>query len=236
MPAWFLQLAGDSSDLNRLADAFRDGDLVVAAADGQWRMRYAPYDQIIEPISAEAEYGRLLGHVNALALVEWGDDYDPVTSGGFGEAKLDGSTHWYLSSTVTARARVSGTLLVTGPDGEPVPPPPSPLPGMMSVAIADADVDDALHFLQRNDPTWGELYKVLEIVEGRAGRIDGNGWASDNERSRFRRSANHQDVAGRDARHARLNTEPPPNPMSLPEARTFIRGVVRQWLASRPES
>lgn len=75
------------------------------------------------------------------------------------------------------------------------------------------------------------LYRVLEIIEGRAD-IVGSGWASANEVDRFRRTANHPRAAGPNARHARSNVEPPPRPMTPEEGVELIRRILLGWLGS----
>jgi hypothetical protein len=233
VPAWFVELVGHSFDLERLAKAFREGDLTVVEREGQWRLRYVPFEEIEESASAAAEYDRLVARVNALALVEWGEDYEPVRTGALNEVQSDGEIRRIVHGTAHGRGRTMATVVIQGADGEPLPPPPSPLPGRLSLAAMDPNVDEALHYLQRGDPTWGELYKVFEIVEDAAGAINDRGWSSRAQRTRFTQSTNHSRVTGREGRHARSKTEPPANPMTLPEARAFIRGVVRSWLVDR---
>jgi hypothetical protein len=99
--------------------------------------------------------------------------------------------------------------------------------------MTEADVDDALYFLQRPDPSWGELYKAFEVVQGDVGKIEGHGWASEREITRFTRTANHQAAAGREARHARMAQIPPRDPMTLEEGRVLIRRIVSSWIGAK---
>jgi hypothetical protein len=234
MAPWFVRLVGHTFDLERLAQVFPAGNLAVGCEEGEFRLRYEPFERITDPAAARAEYTRLVGQINALAFIEWGDDYAPVNVGGLGEVVPGGSVRRYGSAQSTTRTGGSATGQVIGADGEIVSPRPSSLTVRVALARADADVADALYFLQRRDPTWGELYKALEIIEADGdGEITARGWASNNERTRFTRSANHQATAGHDARHARLRTEPPPNPLTLAEARLFMRRILQAWLAGR---
>lgn len=54
--------------------------------------------------------------------------------------------------------------------------------------------------------------------------------ASDKQLTRFERSINHPHVFGEQARHIVPKVEPPPKPMSLEEARDFIRGLADRWM------
>ncbi|MFT3758851.1 hypothetical protein [Thauera sp.] len=60
--------------------------------------------------------------------------------------------------------------------------------------------------------------------------------ASNNEWKRFYRSINHPDVFGENARHIVSKDDPPPNPMTLSEARNFIHRVTEKWLAAKTAS
>lgn len=81
---------------------------------------------------------------------------------------------------------------------------------------------------------WPRLYRVLEETERHLGMlVDDAGMYSDNERERFRRSADRPDSAGLDARHASGGPfSPHPNPMSLPEAVTFVGQILLRILQS----
>ena len=51
--------------------------------------------------------------------------------------------------------------------------------------------------------------------------------------TRFYRSINHPDVFGAQARHIVSNVEPPSRPMSLGEAREFIRALATRWMDTK---
>jgi hypothetical protein len=57
--------------------------------------------------------------------------------------------------------------------------------------------------------------------------------APTNQWKRFYRSINHPTVFGEKARHIVSKVEPPPDPMTLDEARSFIRIVASRWLKSK---
>ena len=56
---------------------------------------------------------------------------------------------------------------------------------------------------------------------------------SSNQLTRFYRSINHPDVFGEHARHIVSKKEPPPKPMSLDEARDFIRDLATGYLEKK---
>jgi hypothetical protein len=98
-------------------------------------------------------------------------------------------------------------------------------------AEADPDAQEVVDIWGSKPHDWVNLYKVFEIVQQRVD-IKENGWASDNEITRFARTANHPEAAGEGARHGRSNKEPPPKPMSLAEADALVERIVIAWLWS----
>jgi hypothetical protein len=117
---------------------------------------------------------------------------------------------------------------------------PSVAPVGFNLTETDPDVTDVLTLLDRprRGARWVELFKVLEIIKS-----DGNILAvrtaagvSENEIQRFTHTANHQRASGLDARHARMNAEPPPKPMTLPEADAMICSLAREWIRQRVEA
>ena len=80
---------------------------------------------------------------------------------------------------------------------------------------------------------WVNLYRIFELIRDDVGgesEIKALGWASGNKIDLFRGAANHPGVSGDDARHGVLASPPPSRSMDLPQARTFIKGLVHAWL------
>jgi hypothetical protein len=99
----------------------------------------------------------------------------------------------------------------------------------------DKDLQEALFYLGAEGNTWANLYKVTEIIEDRAGgqkEVFGNGWCPRAQWEQFRRTANHQEAIGRFSRHARSRAIPPPDPMTIEEAKVFTAGLTSRWIDS----
>ena len=90
----------------------------------------------------------------------------------------------------------------------------------------------AVHFLNA-DLSWFNLWKSYENVRDGNGGEKGlvvNGWTTDSEVERFRRTANTRSAVGDAARHAKLGVPPPPNPIALEEADDYVRGLLLRWV------
>jgi len=85
----------------------------------------------------------------------------------------------------------------------------------------------------RGGNPWANLYRSFEIVADRfggdAGICDNLKCCSKTNIKRFTRTLNHQEAIGKFSRHARLNTLPPPEPMSFKEAVEFVLNLLRAW-------
>ena len=89
--------------------------------------------------------------------------------------------------------------------------------------------------MSTDNVNWYDFYKVLEHVEADVGGekgITSAGWASASQLGRFTGTANSGTILGDAARHAVTGKPPLKNPMTLPEADSFIRGITRQWIES----
>lgn len=139
------------------------------------------------------------------------------------------NTQFIVVPTIVVHAEVyPPTVLVNGV------PPVVPTLGA-EAAITSPAVALALTLFAR-EPTWVELYKVMEVVGDDVGglhALDRSGFIDAKERSRFSQTANSMHASGHDARHAAARIKPPDVPMSLGEATALIRGIVGRWMLSK---
>lgn len=103
---------------------------------------------------------------------------------------------------------------------------------------SDADFREAAMYCGqalgfRGGNPWANLYRSFEIVADRfggdAGISEGLKCCSKTKISRFTRTLNHQEAIGKFSRHARLNTVPPPEPMSFEESVEFVLALLKAW-------
>ena len=92
--------------------------------------------------------------------------------------------------------------------------------------------------LLRNELTTQSMWHIFELIEDDMGGAMKD-LVSHNRQTRFERSINHPLAFGQQARHVISKVEPPPKPMSLDEARSFVEDLAARWLeikASLPPS
>jgi hypothetical protein len=102
----------------------------------------------------------------------------------------------------------------------------------MRIAARDEAVARALRILA--EPTsWHNLYRIFEVIRDNCRGekwIRSHGWATKTAMDRFRHTANSPTAIGREARHGSERSTPPPNPVSIREARLLVETIVGGWL------
>jgi hypothetical protein len=98
---------------------------------------------------------------------------------------------------------------------------------------SNPNVAAALHFFMKCD--WVSLYKAWEMARDAAGGnhdLVNKGWAERRKQNRFTGTAQSREELGDEARHASEQYKPPKDPMSLNEARSFVRSILQAWTNS----
>lgn len=109
----------------------------------------------------------------------------------------------------------------------------SPMPADIADSLSHAAVSRALAFFGNSTPSWTEMYAVYEIIqEDIGGNVEKRGWSTKTNRELFERTAQHPKTAGLEARHGEWPHPPPEDPMSLQDARTWMRKVLAKWIRS----
>lgn len=78
---------------------------------------------------------------------------------------------------------------------------------------------------------WSAAYSALEVIESDAG-VEATAWRSENERRRFKGTANSYEAAGDRSRHGK-EYDAPKKAMSTSDGSWFVRGVAARWLGWR---
>jgi len=232
MTEWLVRLKGHEFDLGELSDHFASAKCNVKKDDdGYYYLRSSDFDQMTEPDAVRGRALRLIELMNGAAKLHAGEGYRPVEFDGLSRIDEHGRRHHhvFLSAVVEGRSRMTATPSVGGTAN--APRPPSGAEHLVDLADQHQEVADALRFYERGD--WVNLYKAWEVVCDAAGnthQVVRNGWAAEPDRSRFTGTTQSREELGDEARHASEKFKAPKNPMSLEEARAFVRSVIRAWV------
>jgi len=112
------------------------------------------------------------------------------------------------------------------------------LHGRLPVVLKDELVKKAIRLLGSQEPTWGTLRKVYDIVKGDVGgweKIAGAGWATTEETKRFMSYASNPKASGDEAVHGYPDRDPEGPLMSVEEGGVLIRRLVVKWIDWKSE-
>jgi hypothetical protein len=239
---WFVQLQGHPFDLGHLALHLLGPDLTVCRDErGSDHLLYSSSftdDLSSEQIAERAnQFAVLLS--GALTVIRTGSE--PVRVGAVYRTNDAGGRDVFvrLNESISVRAEV-GAVVVSATDSEGVPvavtQPPSRTQQLIQLAAADPAIAKVLRLVVGYDAKlWVGLYRIYEVIEADVGgqsALVATAWGSESDLRRFKHSANSVAAAGDAARHGREVTQPPRNPMTLPEGEAYVSyAVLRSQLA-----
>jgi hypothetical protein len=229
MARWKIELLGDAPDTALLVALFTGPELRVVKDEDCFLLEAHELEDIQHHSDVLRVARDVVTRVNGAARLEHGS-YRNVQVGPVHERRADGTratTVFVEPATIDVRASVFRPTIVGRVGTESVA---TPARHFVEIAARDQDAHEALDLWADPQHNWMNLYKVFEIIRSRGGTSLGG--VKSKDLSRFRHTANHEKAGGRDARHARLGTDPPKDPMSLPEADQLVRRLLEAWLQS----
>jgi hypothetical protein len=204
--------------------------------EGQYILESSRFDSLASPEEVTAEANRILKILTGATRLSL-DGRTPIKIGSIDQLGEDGkrivfekiSLHAYMRATVNCEIpHDDGTIEVANPADN--------VSQLLKVALQDEAVETALRQFGVGEHNWVSLYRILEVIEGDVGglkEIRDRGWVSMKSIKRFKSTANSCKAVGDEARHGIENTQPPKDPMSLSEARSFISQILHNWLREK---
>ena len=236
---WAVEITGHEFDCLELVRLLAEQDpSVVVGQEGSYYLVGSILERGADPSEVQRFAGEIVELINGLAPTIW-PDFEPVAVGSHVLDAASGRRSVAVAvGHSTARCRAHFVATVVGPDGQEKPDPGrGALGNLLEIGCIDPLVQRAVAFLSRRNCTWFDLYSVLEVLEEDLGQPASKaGICSRNQRSRFTRTANSYSILGVHARHGRTQALPPPNPMTFREARIFVLGLMKAWLAAKTAS
>jgi len=226
---WNAIVEGPDSMLTALALHFRGRTRLERGPDG-WELT----DERFEALASAAEVGakarELVSQLSALGRLRLSSRHGLAYGGlvevgpaGHRTRRISGVAHVEVDGPIT-----SGTGTVGGPSAPP--PPPESWERYLDLASDDERVHAALAFLDL-PPTWHHLSAALDAVKSKQRRPAGRRRVKrTDEEELFHWTANNYAAVGTQARHGDPLRQAPDDPMTLPEARAFVRRRVMAWL------
>lgn len=227
MARWLIELDGQLFDLEELPKWFPSGD-VFAVREREHVYLTGPAFETLRDASEVLKFAQqALDELSAVIRLLVPNYENPSIPTNIIREEDDGfrrKHHVLKAETGRIRTKGAATLSADGTFGT------TRAQTLLNASRCSTHLARALALWNR-DATWPQLYVALEEVEKELGaKCDAAGLCSAGERSRFTRTANSAEGAGRDARHASGTFSPPQNPMTLRHARDFIGTILEAAL------
>jgi hypothetical protein len=228
-----MSLEGDPMDLQLLSRSFPRGAVRVEKRK-EHCVLILENDSQREAAEVLADGAKVLAQMTAIMLAD-GPNFRPPRIRGISHMMPDGSVGTTLNASlhIEARAAVSATVRLIGPDGKLIE---NKGPTDDQVTLQLAAKNEYLRRAQiiygtlKHD--WGNLYKVLEAMEdghgGEAGLIAKH-FVADSNIKNFKATANSFRALGLESRHGTTTAGIPEPKMTLKEAEEMFRKLFQGW-------
>ncbi|MBU0617889.1 MAG: hypothetical protein KKI02_09245 [Planctomycetes bacterium] len=232
--SWKVELDGDKADLAALAQSLDSKELAVTREGDTF---FLESNQFGSKDDGDENYRKaldLLEKLNGALRLEF-KSTEPLTVRAVHEPRKDGGYSVYVPGRASIRTTTSGTVsfAVRRTDGTvKTSHAADPIRDWISIQKRDEAAAQVLGMLAKEND-WRDLYWIFDKVRHDCGReqvIASRGWATKKAMKLFRQTVNSETAIGQEARHGAETTKPPPDPMSMRDARLLIHGIARQWL------
>lgn len=231
---WEVQLQGFPQDLELASEFFCGKDThVVKNERGEFILKSTDFEGMMEPdfvlqFANEHTIPRINGILKLKARL-----IEPLRSNTVYKLMEDGQRtgHVHLVGRFVSPVTIKDTATITEISGNVTMEEIEPLGNrLLRIGNLNQKFGQALELWSNslNDPR--SLYFLLELIESDVGNVASVGWVTQNQRSLFMRSVNHNEVFGVRARHASSSTPPPSSPMSIEQANEFVRSLLDKWI------
>jgi hypothetical protein len=222
MSKWQIHVEGGEEEIRLLSDLLSKSPFEFEKIKHRnfLSLPDVPADAPSEVIKASAD--QLIEVVNGAARLYY-PKFEPVSYVSVTKLKDDGTRQGYGYLT----AQVGDNVFTV------VDPTDATLQDWVELGLEDDDVARALYLYGSLEPSWKNLYMVIEVIEDEYGgesELTAAGIVTGADLKLFKHTANSYRAVGSDARHATLATDPPKTSMTLAEAKDFVRALLKEWV------
>lgn len=236
MLEWYVGITGESFDLENLSESFNSPDLFITKIEEGYILKSTDFNSLENVGDVDNKAKEILTQINGYAWLVLGTQR-PLKLAYTARVKDDGKITRFKSLSGSVRVRGGGKIRIsiTTKGGEVQDQETFPadlIPKIISIAQNDENVATVLQILGDRLKDWVNLYNIFEVVKKDVREIPEE-WASGNAISRFKQTANSVLAIGYDSRHVGKIFLPPPKPMTLSEAKSFIKNIINNWIQSK---
>jgi len=231
---WIFGLEGDDFDLDELSKVFTNPDLCIEKVDNNgYELKSSHFHLLTSMDMAQKRAEELLISINAGIKLELGA-HNPIKIKTGVQIDEKGEERKFIFLNCPFHVRDTLTIHTITCDGKKsVSNPAEPIISINTIAQLDAQVKMVCQYIGQDFDSWGNLYKIFEVIESDGFPPIQRDGQYKKMSDRFRRTANSFSASGLDSRHSKDTIPPPKNPMSITDAKIFIKTIFHEWLVTK---
>jgi hypothetical protein len=228
---WIVCIKGDEFDLQELSKSLTSPELCLIKEENEYYLKSTSFNQLNNAGEVKSKAEEILSLINGASKLALGTRKPLIIDSVIKITDDDKrQRNFFESVEVTEQSMFTATV-----DGAEVHQA-EPIPDWIKIAQSNENVAKVLRLLSKGDYDWVNLYRIFEVIEedvGAISKITQEAWATEPAIRRFKHTANSVGAIGDDARHGKETTQPPKNPMTFSEAKSFIETILHNWLRSK---
>ena len=229
---WYVRILGNNSDLQELSKSLNSPELCIFQEGQEFILKSINFNQLKSTADVRKKAEEILSLLNGTAKLALGTQ-QPLTVDDIVKINDDGKkeTFDFLSDTVYVGSSTSTSDKTSDGNVQEIHPA-DPIPVWIKTAQINKNAAIIFRLLGLSGLNWINLYNIYEIIKSDVGgkdKIADNGWATKGQIDLFKQTAQLY-------RHGKLkNYVPPKKPMTLSEAESLIKRILRNWLRAKSE-
>ncbi len=240
MKKWQIQITGHAYDLEDVYENQNSASWSVVEDNEEFFLQSKVFYELEDADEVREAARRIISLINGSAKLKI-SGFRPIEIGNVYYIDEEGKRLIFVKfqESISARSRLKTEANVIGSNGSEVMQEnelPDLIEPTFSLAVSDPNVSDALRLYASIELNWADLYKIYEIIRDDVGgsqQLFDREYVLKKELRNFSHTAQHPGAIGDDARHARIASEVPANPISLVEANLLISTLLNKWIDSK---
>ena len=235
---WIVVLTGNEIDLQELAKVWNSPELTIMKDATTYILKSTHFASLKSDIEVRERANELLIPINAGIILEL-DAYMQINIAKICQIYPNGETWVYQLTYKVVDQRTFSSVDDFTEDGKrEIRNPADPVISLFRLAQSDPQVAKICQYINLDLDSWFTLFNILEILEEDSFTPIMRGGCYKKKADEFTQTANNYKCLGIKARHAKEKTkkkiiDTPKNPMSLSDAKSFIKMLIHEWLETK---
>jgi hypothetical protein len=226
MSRWLVELQGDRMDLEEFHKRFPSGEVHAIEEGGKFFLAGPAFNALLDADAVRNRATEALNEFSGIISLLWNSFRKPNIGPAIHEDDAGKLRYFVPLTGIQIRTKIG--VMAAGGKRAPLATGTVQAQDLLSAARRNPFLYTAFNIWSTSIRSWSHLRRIMEEIEKFLEKqVHKAGLCGRNERQRFMQTTHSHKAAGVDALHA---GDPPKNPMSLAEARSFVNRLLLEVL------